>query len=120
MKGLLNPSALETMPDVRGWLEHSQEARRALEAAGIDPKSPEALELVTKLNIRLQIDHLRSHPPVRAAVRAGSLRLHGWYYRIDTGSVEAWDVDSSRWVPVHHAYAPLGAAHENTVGAAFS
>jgi len=113
MKGLLNPAALEKMPDVRGWLEHSMEALRALEAAGIDPKSLEALETVTKLNIRLQIDHLRSHPQVRAAVRAGSLKLHGWYYRIDTGLVEAWDVDSSRWVPVHDAYTPLGAQHES-------
>jgi carbonic anhydrase len=115
MKGLLNPAALEKMPDVRGWLQHSEEARRALDAAGIDPQSPVALETVTKLNIRLQVEHLRSHPPVRAAVGSGSLRLHGWYYRIDSGSVEAWDVDSSRWVPVHDAYTPLGSQHESAV-----
>jgi carbonic anhydrase len=112
MKGLLNPAALEKMPDVRNWLEHSQEARQTLEAAGIDAKAPEALETVTKLNIRLQLEHLRTHPPVRAAVRAGSLSLHGWYYRIDSGSVEAWDVDSNRWAPVTEAYTPISAKHE--------
>src|SRR6185436_1748393 len=55
MKGLLNPAALEKMPDVRGWLLHAQDARHALEGSGIDPKSHEALEAVTKLNIRLQL-----------------------------------------------------------------
>ena len=112
MKGLLNPAALEKMPDVRGWLLHAQDARQALENSGVDPKSPEALETVTKLNIRLQLEHLRTHPGVRTALRAGTLNLHGWYYRIDSGAVEAWDVGGSRWVPVHDAYTPIGAKHE--------
>jgi carbonic anhydrase len=98
MKGLLNPASLES--------------------AGIDRRSPDALEAVTKLNIRLQLEHLRTHPQVRDAVRTGSLSLHGWYYRIGSGAVEAWDVDGSRWVPVHDAYTPLGAKHEHLVGEA--
>ncbi len=113
MKGLLKPAALQAMPDVRGWLTHAEDARQALEAAGVDPGAPEALETVTKLNIRLQLDHLRTHAHVRTAVREGRLRLHGWYYRIDTGAVQAWDVDHSRWVPVHEPYAPIGARHED-------
>jgi carbonic anhydrase len=112
MKGLLNPAALEKMPDVRNWLQHSQEARQTLAAAGIDAKSPDALETITKLNIRLQLEHLRTHPSVRAAVRAGSLRLHGWYYRIDSGVVQAWDVDANRWAPVSESYSPISAKHE--------
>lgn len=112
MKGLLNPGALTQMPDVRGWLRHSEEARLALDSAGIDPKAPEALETITKLNIRLQLEHLRTHPSVVGALRAGTLQLHGWYYRIDTGAVEAWDVDRSVWVPVTETYTPIRAKHE--------
>lgn len=115
MKGLLNPDALHAMPDVRGWLTHSEEARRAMESAGIHAHAPEALETVTKLNIRVQIEHLRTHPQVRAAVRAGALSLHGWYYRIDSGDVHAWDVDTNIWVPVHEAYTPVCARHENVI-----
>jgi carbonic anhydrase len=115
MKGLLNPGALAQMPDVRGWLEHAQEARAALDAAGIDPSTPAALETVTKLNIRLQIEHLRSHPQVRAAVAAGSLQIHGWYYRIETGAVEAWDADANVWVPVTETYTPFGKKHEKPI-----
>lgn len=112
MKGLLNPDALTQMPDVRGWLRHSEEARQALDTAGVDPQAPEALEMVTKLNIRLQLEHLRTHPTVRDAVRNGSLELHGWYYRIDSGAVDSWDVDRNVWVPVTETYTPIRAQHE--------
>jgi carbonic anhydrase len=111
MKGLLHPEKLSAMPDVRGWLRHSEEARRSLETGEIDVNHPDALSTVTRLNIRLQLDHLRTHPQVRSALAAGTLKLHGWYYRIDSGAVEAWDSATEHWVPVHESYAPVGAEH---------
>jgi carbonic anhydrase len=106
MKGLLNPSALAELPDVRGWLRNAEEARR-----GLDPNAPGALETLTKLNIRLQMDHLRTHPSVDAAVRAGALELHGWYYDIGSGTVEEWDAARDRWAAVREsAPAPRQAA----------
>jgi carbonic anhydrase len=112
MKGLLNPAALAEMPVVAGWLKNAEEARLSLDAAGIDPQAPEALETITKLNIRLQLEHLCTHPSVRDALRAGNLQLHGWYYRIDTGVVEAWDADRDTWSPVTESYAPISARHK--------
>jgi carbonic anhydrase len=115
MKGLLNPGALDSMPDVRNWLRHSEEARRAFESAHIDPKAPNALETLNKLNIRLQLDNLRTHPRVRAALRAGTLNLHGWYYDIHSGTVQAWDADADKWVAVNESYVPISARHEPPV-----
>jgi carbonic anhydrase len=114
MKGLLDPPALSAMPDVRGWLRHAEEARRALEAANVDPDDPGALQALTRLNIRLQVDHLRTHPQVRDAVAAGRVKLHGWYYEIATGTVQAWDTATNRWVGVHESYTPIGAEHAAT------
>jgi carbonic anhydrase len=102
MKGLLHPQALEQMPDVRTWLACSQGAYRALEAGGVDGGSPEALELLTKLNVRLQLEHLRSYPQVFAQLRR-TLQLHGWFYRIDTGEVEEWDALDDAWTPLQPA-----------------
>jgi len=104
MKGLLNPAALSEMPDVRGWLRHAEEARRAL-----DTGDSGALETLTKRNIRLQLEHLQTHPAVRSGLDGGSLQLHGWYYDIDSGTVQAWDVAEARWVPVQHGYTAVGA-----------
>jgi carbonic anhydrase len=118
MKGLLNPGALTDMLDVRAWLRHSEDALHALRTVYVDPSSPEALPALIKLNIRLQIEHLRTHPQVRAGIRAGTLRLHGWFYEIATGTVQAWDADTSRWVSVHDAYTPIEAKHEQYAEAA--
>jgi carbonic anhydrase len=100
MKGLLHPEKIAHMPNVQGWLRHSEAALRALKSSGIALDSPEALPELTKLNVRLQLDHLRTHPEVFSALSAGTLQLHGWVYQIGTGDVEAWDSCSQRWMPV--------------------
>src|SRR5215471_2268849 len=99
MKGLMHLHALDEMPNVRSWLERSQGAYHAFETDGTDTSSPEALTLLTKLNIRLQLEHLRSYPQVFARLRRSTLRLHGWFYRIETGEVEVWDALEDVWTP---------------------
>jgi carbonic anhydrase len=108
MKGLLNPGALAELPDVRGWLRHAEEARREL-----DTTHPDALQALTKLNIRLQLDHLRTHPSVRVALEDGRVQLHGWYYDIRSGRVEAWDACDNRWTPVQDGYRATGVPRES-------
>jgi len=103
MKALLNPASLEDMPQVRSWLRHGKEARLALDKAKITQPSMNSLVELTKLNVRLQLDRLGVHPKVQAQLRAGTLELHGWYYRIDTGEVEAWDAAEDRWVAVQES-----------------
>jgi carbonic anhydrase len=114
MKGLLHPEKVAEMPDVRGWLRNAEGARRALDEARIPADSPEALSTVTKLNVRLQLDHLRTHPQVVSRLWSGSLELHGWLYQIETGEVQAWDAASHRWIAVHDSAAsqPANAGRE--------
>ena len=100
MKGLLHPESLAAMPQVAKWLGKSEGALRALEAMRLDPDSPAALEAVTKLNVRLQMEHLRTHPQVFARVESGNLELHGWVYQIASGEVQAWEASGSRWKPL--------------------
>jgi carbonic anhydrase len=103
MKGLLHPKAVEELPEVRQWLRHAEGARCALnvEDAGLPPH--EALAMITKLNVRLQLEHLRTHPRVFARLQEGSLRLHGWYYHIGSGEIQIWDVEERSWAPFDEA-----------------
>ena len=103
MKGLLNPASLKDMPQVRTWLRHAAPARLALGRAQISSPSAETLVNLTKFNVRLQLDRLSGHPKVQTQLRAGTLELHGWYYRIDTGEVEAWQAAEDRWVAVQES-----------------
>lgn len=52
-----------------------------------------ALTEVVQLNIRNQLAVLRDYPVARQQLDAGRLRLHGWYYEIDTGKVHELDAD---------------------------
>lgn len=101
MKAVLHPEAAADMPDVQSWLRHAEGARRALEAAGIPPDAPDAASALTRLNVRLQLDHLRTHPQVFSRLRSGTLELHGWVYQIGTGEVLAWDAPQDRWIAVN-------------------
>ena len=84
MKGLLDPDHLHEIPATARWLEY---ARPAVERLG----ASRDVARLTKLNVIEQISHLETHPAVRERLRAGRLGIHGWYYEIHTGTIEAYD-----------------------------
>jgi carbonic anhydrase len=99
MGALTYGADLSGLPSVDAWLDH---ARPALEPVlgerGADggrdavPSSEgPALREVVQLNIRNQLAVLRDYPGARRQLDAGRLRLHGWYYEIDTGRVHELD-----------------------------
>jgi carbonic anhydrase len=99
MKGLLKKESLGGMPAVQQWLRHADAARCAFEAEHGDHFAPGALTTLTKMNVLLQLAHLATHAQVFARTREGKLSLHGWYYQIETGDVQAWDHDTEEWLP---------------------
>lgn len=55
------------------------------------------LELLTKENVLLQINHLRSLALIRNMHAAGPLpRIHGWLYRVETGEIEVLEDGRAR------------------------
>lgn len=97
MKGLLHPESLKQMPHVTQWLQHAEGASRAVDELHPGATEKETLVAVTKLNVRLQLEHLETHPHVFAAIRKGTLKLHGWVFQIESGDIEAWDPEESCW-----------------------
>ena len=86
MDGLLHPEHLKEMPATARWLRYAQPALEKLGTGSAD-----RLARLTKLNVIEQMRHLPTHPAVQEKLRAGQLRIHGWYYEIHTGTVEAHD-----------------------------
>ncbi len=54
-----------------------------LTTASDDPSLPD----VAQGNVVNQLAVLRTYPVVRQRLDGGRLRLHGWYYEVDTGQV---------------------------------
>lgn len=75
--------ALDHLPGMRRWL--SSHARFRSDAVRTDP----ALRVEGQQHLLAQLDELGDYPFVRERVEAGALRVHGWFYDIETGEVLA-------------------------------
>jgi carbonic anhydrase len=96
MAGLVKPEALAEMPRVAEWLTYAKAILPGLEGVPAEERVDRAIEA----NVLLQMEHLRSHPPVAAALAARTLRLHGWVYRFETGEVRAYDPVAGHFMPL--------------------
>ncbi|WP_039932495.1 carbonic anhydrase [Streptomyces viridochromogenes] len=84
MGALKSGDDLSALPGVDAWLRIARpELTSVLETAPDDPSLPE----VSQGNVVNQLAALRSYPGVRQRLDTGRLRLHGWYYEVDTGFV---------------------------------
>ncbi|TPW19215.1 MAG: carbonic anhydrase, partial [Elusimicrobia bacterium] len=87
------------------WLVHAEAARAVLRRA---PRLGRGLPLRDRLsqaNVLAQLDHLTTFPSIKAAVAAGRLSLHGWWFDLDRAEVDAYEPDAGGFVPVDEAHA---------------
>jgi carbonic anhydrase len=57
------------------------------------------LKILTQLNVVEQMSHLHTHPAVEERFRTGTLGIHGWFYEIHTGSVDAYNPATGKFEP---------------------
>jgi len=103
MKAVLDPAALDRLPATKGWLTYAEATRRVMKMHYEDLPEDEKLEICIEENVLVQIENLRTHPSVLAAMTRGSLRLHAWVYEIESGNVMAFDDNTGQYVPVAEA-----------------
>jgi carbonic anhydrase len=100
MQAVWEPSATANMPRVRQWLEHAQ-AGAEIVCTCYKNLTPESRwKILTQENVLVQLEHLRTHPAVAAALAAGELKLHGWVYKIETGEIFAFDPETGQFSPL--------------------
>jgi carbonic anhydrase len=100
MTGLLDPSALSTMPAVASWLQFAEATRRVMRENYAHLQGEALLAATVEENVLTQLENLRTLPAVAAGVARGKVHLHGWVYRIETGEVFAYDPRAGQFVPI--------------------
>jgi len=100
MEALLNADALEGMPVVTRWLSHAEATRRIVRDKDRDLAGQNLLTLTVEENVLVQLENLRTHPAVAAALASERLKLHGWVYKIETGEVFAYEPVRGQFLPV--------------------
>jgi carbonic anhydrase len=91
MKALLDPEELDHAPATARWLRYAKPAVGILDARYPHLQGAERLEHLCKLNVLAQMANLHTHPVVESRLQEERLELHGWYYEIHTGRVDAYN-----------------------------
>lgn len=104
MGGLLDPQSIAELPAVKSWLAFAESTQRIVkENYGhiTDPKA--RLTASVEENVLVQLEHLKTHPCIAAALNRDELKLHGWVYQFETGHVFGYDPESGQFQPVELA-----------------
>jgi carbonic anhydrase len=94
----------------RRWMEAGHEVRGAILAAAARhgtatvlksrQQKRELLEATEKAMVVKSLSNLLTYPFVKEHVEDGRLRIHGWYYRMESGEIEAYDPDALAFAPL--------------------
>jgi carbonic anhydrase len=87
MKALCQDRQKLGLAYLKSWLRHGEEALRRVRAQGKKLSEPEEVNEVSRQNVLLQLEHLRSYPQVARAEREGHLSLHGLWFDIQNTDV---------------------------------
>ncbi|RXJ56423.1 carbonic anhydrase [Candidatus Marinarcus aquaticus] len=90
-----------SMIHIKKWLELGQKAKEFTLKNIKDPNDMEELYRQTERNsILYQVENLFSYPAVKQRIESGDLRIHGWYYSIETGTLEYYDREEKIYKPL--------------------
>ncbi|MCM2369504.1 carbonic anhydrase [Aporhodopirellula aestuarii] len=106
MNGLLHPEMVTELPAVSSWLTHAEATSRIMKEnyKHITDEAPRLTATVEE-NVLVQLENLRTHPSVAAALARGELKLHGWVYKFETGQVFGYNAAKGQYLPVEQATA---------------
>ncbi|WP_296050809.1 carbonic anhydrase [uncultured Alteromonas sp.] len=117
MKGAINPEGLSALPHVKEWLGHCRVATEVVkEKCGCDDLNAEDhLQLVTEENVVQQLQHIKTHPAVAAKIATGQVKLHGWFYNIETAEVTCYQEETGEFGTMDEKYtAELVSKHKES------
>lgn len=107
MNGAMNPEGLKALPHVSQWLSYAEAAAHIVRERD-HASDEERIADMTRENVLLQLQHLRTHPYVAAGLAAGRIELHGWIYDIESGAIFSYNPESGTFESVSDAHAAAG------------
>jgi carbonic anhydrase len=107
MNGLLEPQSLENLPAVRNWLTFADATGRIMrENYQHITEANARLTATVEENVLVQLEHLRTHPAVAAALARKQLNIHGWVYKFETGQVFTYRPNQGQYVSIAASPSP--------------
>jgi carbonic anhydrase len=80
------------------WLNNAYKAKEKVDekllSLRIRISKEQRMQLIVEENVRLQLEHLREYPFVRAAMQEKKLSIHGWVYDMSNGEIKVVQRDT--------------------------
>lgn len=90
-----------TAPHLKGWLKLALPVLKTLKEEYSHLREREARETAAaEENVLFGLDNLHSYPCVQERLAVGTLRLHGWFFKIATAELYAYDPESRQFTPL--------------------
>jgi carbonic anhydrase len=97
IKGVPNDS----MPHLSEWLNLAAPVRAVVEKQYSHlTREEDKLRAAEEENVLFALENLQTYPGVQRRLREGNLHLHGWFFRIASAELFAYDVDVGQFVPL--------------------
>ena len=91
----------DSTPHLRDWLKLATPVLEMLKTEYKDLHDENARSTAAALeNVLYGLDNLHSYPCVQERLADGSLRLHGWFFKIATAQLFAYDPESRQFAPL--------------------
>jgi carbonic anhydrase len=110
METLMKPRpTLQVMPNLDEWLRVAGPVRRVIQSEyqHLTQESEQATAAAEE-NVLFALENLHSYPAVQKRLAQGALHLHGWFFKIATAELFAFDPEVNQFVPLIRE--PVGAA----------
>lgn len=98
IKAALDKQSLASLPSARHWLRYVESAWNFVDPS-VRGSDTELLALI-HANVIAQVENLKTHPEVSAALAQQRLEVHGWFYDILSGTIESYDLELKKFVPL--------------------
>ena len=115
MTAVATCKCLDHMPAVANWLSYADSAKLVNESRE-HASERERVDSMVRENVIAQLNNLKTHPSVALALAQGRLKLHGWVYDIESGSIDALDSTTRQFVSLAE-HPDVNATREECVAA---
>lgn len=90
----------DSLIHVKTWLKLGNKAKeRTLKNKKFSTQE-EMYRATERNSIRHQLDNLLTYPDIVRKLIAGKLKIHGWYYDIETGNIDYYDKENDDFKPL--------------------
>jgi carbonic anhydrase len=91
----------QSAPHLRDWLALALPVRRVLQQEYTHLVSREERTIAAaEENVLFALENLHTYTAVQTRLADGSLQLHGWFFKIATAELFAYDPDTKQFAPL--------------------